>query len=75
MINTLERNKRGELNEYSLSCGYLDKKERNGVEIRLFKQGCYHVQKANILHGKRIFWEVFDTRKSAYEFFRKNWKE
>lgn len=66
--------KRGNLTNYALSCGYIERKEKNNVSITLWKEGCYHVRKVNNFLCKRIFWESFDKLTDARKFYNQNWK-
>lgn len=50
--------KRGQLTPYALGCGYIEKHEREGVTIQLWKEhSTYHVRSHT--NGKRIGWDVF----------------
>lgn len=74
----LGRDLKNRLTDYSLACGYLDVIERQGINIRLYKEaGCkvYQVIKHDHNNGKRIFWETFKTRCKAYVFFNKEIKK
>jgi len=68
----LNRNKKNELSDYALACGYIDTLEKASIRITLWKEGCYHVRKHDFNKGIRIFWDSFDTRMEAYKHFRKN---
>ena len=65
-------NKNGTLTNYSLSCGYYEYQEKNGIRIELWKEECYHVRKHDFNIGKRIFWNSFDKLTDARKFYNKN---
>ena len=64
--------KNGKLTPYALSCGYIEKQEKNGVNITLWKEGCYHVRKHDHNKGIRIFWNSFDRLTDARKCYSKN---
>lgn len=48
----------GELSSYSLACGYIDKREKDGIEYQLWREhDCYHVR--ILQNNTRLLWESF----------------
>lgn len=71
--NTLGRDTKGRLTDYSLACGYIELIQDENSRLELWKEaGCkvYSVRKG--IEGKRVFWKSFETRSEAYSFFNKN---
>jgi hypothetical protein len=64
---------RGRLTPYAFACGYIQEFSHNGVEVKLYKEGCWHVR-AHDDDGNRIFWDSFQTLGEArrrFEGFRR----
>jgi hypothetical protein len=68
------KNKDNTLTDYSFSCGYIERKENNGISITMWKENCYHVRKHDFNTGKRIYWNAFDTLGKAKKFYKKECK-
>ena len=67
----LFKTKTNRLTDYALSCGYIERLEKNEVSITLWKEGCFHVRKHDYNKG-RIFWESFDSLPKARKFYDNN---
>lgn len=65
------KTKAGRLTPYALACGYIEKKDNNGVETTLFLDGGYHVKQYDFNNHNRIFWEMFSTLTDARKCFDK----
>jgi hypothetical protein len=75
MKNKIGRDLKNRLTDYSLACGYIERQEKNGIQIELWKEpSCkvYSIRKHDFNNGKRLFWLSFETRHEAYNFFNKN---
>lgn len=58
--------KKGLLNDYALSCGYIEKHDNNGIVTKLFKEhDVYHVRQHDFNNHNRIFWDSFDILTNA----------
>lgn len=64
--------KTGELSEYSFSCGYIQREEKNGIQLDLYHDGCYHVRAYDFDNHDRLFWDGFPTLTEARKSFRKD---
>ena len=54
--------KAGWLTWYSLACGYIEKKRRDGIETTLWHEGgpTLHVRQHDFNTGRRVFWDCFE---------------
>ena len=71
-ILKLGKDLKNRLTDYSLACGYIEKNNKEGVETTLYKEaGCkvYQVRQHNFNTGMRVFWNTFDSRCKAYNFY------
>jgi len=53
------KNANGDVSQYALHCGYIQKRELSpNVEITLWHEGgpCYHVRAHDFNSGTRLFW-------------------
>lgn len=65
------RNKNGDLSVYALACGYLQVREKGGIEYRLWHEGaCFHVRAVNSETRERIFWYSTEKLGAARKVFR-----
>lgn len=69
------KNKNGDLNNYSLACGYIQRVVINGYNIDLFSDGLYIVTVSDWsevprgANGRRELYESFDSLTSARKFW------
>ena len=67
-------NAKGELTDYSLSCGYMQLAENENERVRLYKESnVYHVIHFDIINGKRL-WLSFDVLTLARKQYNQ-WKK
>lgn len=62
------RTKRNKLTAYSFICGYIEVKNKDGIETTIWRDGgCnfYNIKRFNRVTGKRIFWKDAKTIKEA----------
>lgn len=63
--------KRGELTEYALGCGYIQRREVNEILVTLWREhGVYHVRVHDFRNGWRVAWETFKTLTDARKYYR-----
>jgi hypothetical protein len=56
------KNADGSLTRYSFACGYIERKEQNGVAVELWHEGaCFHVRAHDHNKGERLLWDSFET--------------
>lgn len=64
-------NKDGQLNDYALSCGYIQVTEFcEDRHMHLLKDGCYHVRIYNHKEHSRELWCSFDSLTEARKVFK-----
>lgn len=68
------KNISGTLTTYGFACGYIERKENNGVQVTLWREpatNVYSVRKHNFNTGKRIFWKSFSGLTNARKLYNK----
>ena len=68
MKNIKFKDSRGRLTAYSFICGYVETKEKNGIQTEIWRDGgCffYHIRRYDLINKKRIFWKNAKTLKEA----------
>ena len=66
----LENNK-GELTEYGLRCGYVQRQVRDGIKTDLWcEHECFHVRQIDEATGARILWESFGKVSEAKQRYK-----
>lgn len=61
----LFRTKANRLTVYAFACGYIEETKHNGIELQLYKEGCYHVRMHDFNDHKHISWDSYPTLTQA----------
>lgn len=70
MLDKLFYCKDESLTAYSFACGYIMRYEKNGVQVKIWREHhTYHVSCYNFNTGRRIFWESFDLITPAKKLY------
>lgn len=67
--------KRGQLTDYALHCGYVERRTSMDIVTELYHDGCYHVRTNGAYFGQPHVWDVADTLTEARRKFAKHVKE
>lgn len=63
----------GRLSAYGLACGYVERRERNGISVELWREhGAYHVRAHDSAAG-RIHWSGSTSLTTARQTFAVQW--
>ena len=59
------------LTPYAFACGYIEKISTPTKQLKLERDGCYHVIAYDFAEHKRLCWECFDTLTAARAYYDK----
>jgi hypothetical protein len=65
------RTKAGRLTPYAFACGYIEQISTPTKQLKLERDGCYHVKSYNFAEHTRLCWECFDTLTEARSYYDK----